>query len=107
MSLVGMARARPDQVRKVLDSVLAAGPDDHVQEGDERLDSYTPLGYSLCGVVTEVGRGASEFHVGQMVAAAGNEYVLHAEYNCSRGLRARVPGADGPGRRVLPHRPPA
>ncbi len=46
-----------------------------------RLDSYTPLGYSLCGVVTEVGRGASEFHVGQLVAAAGNEYALHAEYN--------------------------
>ena len=46
-----------------------------------RLDSYTPLGYSLCGVVTDVGRGASEFHVGQLVAAAGNEYALHAEYN--------------------------
>jgi predicted dehydrogenase/threonine dehydrogenase-like Zn-dependent dehydrogenase len=46
-----------------------------------RLDSYTPLGYSLCGVVTEVGRGAEEFRVGQLVAAAGNEYALHAEYN--------------------------
>ena len=32
-------------------------------------------------MVTEVGRGAAEFHVGQMVAAAGNEYALHAEYN--------------------------
>ena len=46
-----------------------------------RLDSYTPLGYSLCGEVVEVGRGAEEFHVGQLVAAAGNEYALHAEYN--------------------------
>jgi len=46
-----------------------------------RLDSYTPLGYSLCGVVVEVGRGAEEFKVGQVVAAAGNEYALHAEYN--------------------------
>ncbi len=46
-----------------------------------RLDSYTPLGYSLCGVVTEVGRGAEEFHVGQLVAAAGNEHALHAELN--------------------------
>ena len=46
-----------------------------------RLDSYTPLGYSLCGVVTEVGVGAEEFKVGQLVAAAGNEYALHAEYN--------------------------
>src|SRR6204780_4594287 len=46
-----------------------------------KLDSYTPLGYSLCGVVVEVGHGAEEFHVGQLVAAAGNEYALHAEYN--------------------------
>src|SRR6516162_5918285 len=46
-----------------------------------RLDSYTPLGYSLCGVVVEVGRGAEEFAVGQVVAAAGNEHALHAEYN--------------------------
>ena len=107
MSLVGMARARPDQVRKVLDSVSQQGLMTTYKKAMRRLDSYTPLGYSLCGVVTEVGRGASEFHVGQMVAAAGNEYALHAEYNCSRGLRARVPGADGPGRRVLPHRPPA
>src|SRR5262249_5043292 len=46
-----------------------------------RLDSYTPLGYSLCGVVAEVGPGAEEFHTGELVAAAGNEYALHAEYN--------------------------
>ena len=28
-----------------------------------------------------MGSGAAEFHVGQLVAAAGNEYALHAEYN--------------------------
>jgi predicted dehydrogenase/threonine dehydrogenase-like Zn-dependent dehydrogenase len=31
--------------------------------------------------VVEVGRGAEEFRAGQLVAAAGNEYALHAEYN--------------------------
>src|SRR5579863_7858431 len=46
-----------------------------------RLDSYTPLGYSLAGIVVEVGRGAEEFHIGQMVACAGNEHALHAELN--------------------------
>jgi predicted dehydrogenase/threonine dehydrogenase-like Zn-dependent dehydrogenase len=81
MSLVGMARARPDQVRKVLDSVSQQGLVTTYKKAMSRLDSYTPLGYSLCGVVTEVGRGATEFHVGQLVAAAGNEYALHAEYN--------------------------
>jgi predicted dehydrogenase/threonine dehydrogenase-like Zn-dependent dehydrogenase len=81
MSMVGKARARPDQVRKVLDSVAQHGAVATYKKVMNRLDSYTPLGYSLCGMVTEVGRGAAEFHVGQLVAAAGNEYALHTEYN--------------------------
>ena len=81
MSMVGMARARPDQVSKVLDSVRQQGAVNTYKKVMNRLDSFTPLGYSLCGVVVEVGRGAEEFHVGQLVAGAGNEYALHAEYN--------------------------
>jgi predicted dehydrogenase/threonine dehydrogenase-like Zn-dependent dehydrogenase len=81
MSMVGKARARPDQVRKVLDSVAQQGAVATYKKVMNRLDSYTPLGYSLCGVVVEVGRGADEFTVGQVVAAAGNEHALHAEYN--------------------------
>jgi predicted dehydrogenase/threonine dehydrogenase-like Zn-dependent dehydrogenase len=81
MSMVGKARARPDQVRKVLDTVSQQGAVATYKKVMSRLDSYTPLGYSLCGVVVEVGRGAEEFHVGQLIAAAGNEYALHAEYN--------------------------
>src|SRR6202167_2270181 len=81
MSMVGKARARPDQVRKVLASVAQQGAVTTYKKVMNRLDSYTPLGYSLCGVVVEVGRGAEEFRAGQLVAAAGNEYALHAEYN--------------------------
>jgi predicted dehydrogenase/threonine dehydrogenase-like Zn-dependent dehydrogenase len=81
MSMVGKARARPDQVRKVLDTVSQQGAAATYKKVMSRLDSYTPLGYSLCGVVVEVGKGAEEFEVGQLVAAAGNEYALHAEYN--------------------------
>ena len=57
MSMVGMARARPDQVRKVLDQVQQQGLVTTYKKVMNKLDSYTPLGYSLCGVVTEVGRG--------------------------------------------------
>ena len=81
MSLVGKARARPDQVRKLLDSVAQQGAMATYQKAMNRLDSYTPLGYSLCGVVVEVGAGAEQFSVGQLVAAAGNEFALHAEVN--------------------------
>ena len=81
LSMVGKARARPDQVRKVLDTVAQQGAMATYKKVMNKLDSYTPLGYSLCGVVIEVGPGAEEFKVGQLVAAAGNEYALHAEYN--------------------------
>jgi predicted dehydrogenase/threonine dehydrogenase-like Zn-dependent dehydrogenase len=81
LSMVGKARARPDQVRKVLDTVAQQGATATYKKVMHRLDSYTPLGYSLCGMVIEVGPGAEEFKVGQLVAAAGNEYALHAEYN--------------------------
>jgi predicted dehydrogenase/threonine dehydrogenase-like Zn-dependent dehydrogenase len=81
MSLVGKARARPDQVRKLIDSMAQQGAVATYQKAMNRLDSYTPLGYSLCGVVVEVGAGAEQFSVGQLVAAAGNEFALHAEVN--------------------------
>ena len=81
MSLLGKARARPDQVRKLLDSVAQQGAVATYKKAMNRLDSYTPLGYSLCGVVVEVGAGAEQFSVGQVVAAAGNEFALHAELN--------------------------
>jgi predicted dehydrogenase/threonine dehydrogenase-like Zn-dependent dehydrogenase len=81
LSLVGMARARPDQVKKLLETVQQQGALTTYKKAMNRLDSYSPLGYSLAGVVLEVGKGAEEFSVGQIVACAGNEFALHAEIN--------------------------
>ncbi len=81
LSLVGKARARPDQVKKVFDAVQQQGVLTAYKKAMSRLDSYSPLGYSLAGVVEEVGAGAEEFSVGQLVACAGNEFALHAEIN--------------------------
>src|SRR5947208_12654182 len=58
MSLVGKARARPEQVKKVLDTVAQQGAVNAYRKAMNRLDSYTPLGYSLAGVVETVGEGA-------------------------------------------------
>ena len=97
LSMVGKARARPDQVRKVLDTVSQQGAMATYKKVMNKLDSYTPLGYSLCGVVVEVGAGAEEFRVGQLVAAAGNEHALHADYNwVPVNLCAPVPGGVAP-----------
>ncbi|MGH9088739.1 MAG: bi-domain-containing oxidoreductase [Acidimicrobiales bacterium] len=81
LSLLGKARARPDQVRKLRDSVAQQGVQATYAKAMTQLDAYTPLGYSLCGVVVDVGRGAEEFNIGQVVACAGNEFALHAELN--------------------------
>ncbi|HZQ27528.1 MAG TPA: bi-domain-containing oxidoreductase [Acidimicrobiales bacterium] len=81
LSLIGKARARPDQVKKVLDSVSQQGLQATYRKVAGKLDSYTPLGYSLSGVVVEVGAGVSEFKVGDRVACGGNVHALHAEYN--------------------------
>src|SRR6201985_1780773 len=97
MSMVGMARARPDQVKKVVDQVQQQGLVTTYKKVMNKLDSYTPLGYSLCGVVTEGGKGAEEFKVGQLVACAGNEQALHAEYNwVPVNLCAPVPAGVAP-----------
>jgi predicted dehydrogenase/threonine dehydrogenase-like Zn-dependent dehydrogenase len=97
LSLVGKARARPDQVKKVLDSMSQNGPVATYKKAMSTLDSYTPLGYSLCGVVVEVGAGAEEFAVGDLVAAAGNEFALHAELNwVPKNLCVPVPDGVSP-----------
>jgi predicted dehydrogenase/threonine dehydrogenase-like Zn-dependent dehydrogenase len=81
LSLVGKARARPDQVKKVMQSISQQGLRATYRKVSDRLDSYTPLGYSLCGEVVEVGAGVGDLAVGQRVACAGNSYAHHAEYN--------------------------
>jgi predicted dehydrogenase/threonine dehydrogenase-like Zn-dependent dehydrogenase len=97
LSLIGKARSRPDQVKKVLDTVAAQGIRSTYTKAMAQLDSYTPLGYSLCGVVEEVGRGAEEFTVGQLVACAGNEFALHAEVNwVPRNLCVPLPAGVSP-----------
>jgi predicted dehydrogenase len=79
MSLFGKARARPDQVKKVLRTLRQQGPLATFDKVMNRLDSLTPLGYSLAGIVEEAGAEAGEFHRGQRVACGGAECAFHAE----------------------------
>ncbi|WP_432156232.1 bi-domain-containing oxidoreductase [Streptomyces sp. bgisy153] len=97
MSMLGKARSRPDQVAKVVQSVAANGVPATYRKVMGKLDSYTPLGYSLCGVVEQVGAGIDDVAVGDLVACAGNEHALHAELNwVPKNLYARVPDGLAP-----------
>ncbi|MER6133928.1 bi-domain-containing oxidoreductase [Streptomyces sp. NPDC001815] len=97
MSMVGKARSRPDQVAKVMQSVATNGVPATYRKVMGKLDSYTPLGYSLCGVVEQVGAGIDDVKVGDLVACAGNEHALHAELNwVPKNLYAPVPDGLAP-----------
>ncbi|MFJ9174589.1 bi-domain-containing oxidoreductase [Streptomyces sp. NPDC102360] len=97
MSMLGKARSRPDQVGKVMQSVATNGLPATYRKVMGKLDSYTPLGYSLCGTVEQVGAGVDDVKVGDLVACAGNEHALHAELNwVPKNLYARVPDGLAP-----------
>ncbi|MBL9176998.1 MAG: bi-domain-containing oxidoreductase [Verrucomicrobiaceae bacterium] len=79
MSLLQKAKARPDQVKKVIDTARTLGWKAAVEKVRNRLESPTPLGYSAAGVVVAVDELNTRFRVGDRVACGGAECAFHAE----------------------------
>lgn len=79
MSLLQKAKARPDQVKKVLDTAKTLGWKAAMEKVRNRLESPTPLGYSAAGVVMGVHELNTRFRVGDRVACGGAECAHHAE----------------------------
>ncbi|MGC9196721.1 MAG: bi-domain-containing oxidoreductase [Syntrophobacteraceae bacterium] len=79
--LLGKAKARPEQVRQVVESLRCRGVSQTYRAVMKKLDAHSPLGYSCVGEVIEVGRGVSEFRVGD-IAACGGGTASHAEVVC-------------------------
>src|ERR1044072_6584535 len=73
MNLLQKARARPDQVRKVLDAARNQGWRAALEKERNRSETPTPLDYSAAGAVVEVDPGYARFRVGEQVACAGAE----------------------------------
>lgn len=80
LSLLEKARARPDQVRQVLDTARTLGWQAAYEKVRNRLESPAPLGYSAAGVVVEVDAANRRFRVGDRVACGGAECAHHAEF---------------------------
>ena len=79
MNLLQKARARPDQVRKVLDTARNLGWRAALDKVRNRLETPTGLGYSAAGRVEAVDAGNTRFRVGELVAVGGAECAFHAE----------------------------
>ena len=78
-SLASKAAARPDLVRKVLDTARRDGVAETLQIVRGRLAADAALGYSAAGQVIGVGSGVAGFAVGARVACAGQDHASHAE----------------------------
>jgi predicted dehydrogenase/threonine dehydrogenase-like Zn-dependent dehydrogenase len=91
MTLVGKARARPDQVRRVLETLVREGAVATYRKVMNQLKTPIPLGYSLSGSVIAVGEGADAFRIGDRVACAGSS-ANHAEFNfVPKNLCVKIP----------------
>jgi predicted dehydrogenase/threonine dehydrogenase-like Zn-dependent dehydrogenase len=77
-SLLGKARARPEQVKKVLQAIRTEGVLGTVGAVNRTLDLPIPLGYSCSGVVDEVGEGVTDLAKGDRVACGGAGMAYHA-----------------------------
>jgi len=92
MSLIGKARARPEQVKKVLQALRTEGVIATLNAVNRTLDLPIPLGYSCAGIVEEVGDGVADLEPGAPVACAGAGMAYHAEYVVvPRNLCASIP----------------
>jgi predicted dehydrogenase len=91
-SLIGKARARPEQARAVLERARREGVRTTLDAVRARLDEPSPLGYSSAGVVLDVGECTQDLRPGDRVACAGGGHAVHAEVNyVPANLCVRVP----------------
>lgn len=97
MNLLQKAKARPDQVRKVLDTARNLGWRAALEKVRNRLETPTPMGYSAAGVVEVVDPANTRFRVGDLVSCSGAECAFHAEWVAVPDLlMAKVPeGVEG------------
>ena len=92
-SYLKTARARPDLVRRVLDTVKREGVLAAYRKVQAKLSEPQALGYSSAGTVVAVAEDAAHaFRVGDRVACCGAGVASHAEVVCVPvNLAARVP----------------
>ena len=92
LSYFQMAKKKPEQVKEVLNTLSQSGPLATYRKVMNKLDSFSPLGYSLVGEVVELGNNGGNFNLGDIVACGGAGYANHSEINfVPKNLCAKVP----------------
>ena len=92
LSYLQMAKKKPEQVKDLLNTLTQMGPVATYRKVMNKLDSLSPLGYSLVGEIVEVGKGVEHLKLGDIVACGGAGYANHSEVNfIPKNLCAKVP----------------
>ena len=87
-NFIQKAKQQPDKVKMVFDKVKTDGLKPTMSSVFNKLNQPLPLGYCNVGKVVALGKGVTEFKVGDRVASNGN----HAEYvNIPKNLVAKIP----------------
>lgn len=85
---IDKARQQPEKVKMVMDKIKSDGLKPTIESVKNKLDQPLPLGYCNVGRVVNVGKGVTEFNIGDRVASNGK----HAEYvSVPKNLVAKVP----------------
>lgn len=88
-NFIDKARQQPDKVKQVLDKVKTDGIKPTYESVMNKLGQPLPLGYCNVGEVVAVGKGVTEFRIGDRVASNGP----HAEFVVVPvNLAVKVPG---------------
>jgi predicted dehydrogenase/threonine dehydrogenase-like Zn-dependent dehydrogenase len=87
-SLVGKARQRPEDVKRVLQKMRQEGILSTLTQVSAKLDDPIPLGYSASGIVLECGAGVQEFKPGDRISAAAAHSAISV---VGRNLCALMP----------------
>ena len=87
-NLLKKAKQQPDKVKMVIEKIKTDGLRPTLEAVFNKLGQPLPLGYCNVGKVIAVGKGVTEFSVGDRVASNGN----HAEFVCiPKNLVAKIP----------------
>jgi predicted dehydrogenase/threonine dehydrogenase-like Zn-dependent dehydrogenase len=87
-NFIQKARQQPDKVKEVMNKIKTDGLKPTVNAVFNKLGQPLPLGYCNVGRVIAVGKGVTDFNVGDRVASNGN----HAEFvSIPQNLVAKIP----------------
>ena len=78
-SLLAKAKSKPKQTKQVIGMCKSLGFKATYLKVKSKLDGARPLGYSLSGIVLEVGDGIDHLKKGDLVACAGGGYANHSD----------------------------